>query len=48
VKIFIETPKNLTSEQKELLQKFKELTGKSNHPVMGAFLDKAKKFLNRK
>jgi molecular chaperone DnaJ len=48
VKIFIETPKNLTSEQKELLQKFKELTGKSNHPLMGAFIDKAKKFLNRK
>ena len=44
VKIFIETPKNLSSEQKELLQKFRELSSKSNHPMMDAFIDKAKKF----
>ena len=44
VKIFIETPKNLNREQKELLTKYQEISSNSNHPKIDAFLDKAKKF----
>ena len=44
IKIFIEVPKNLNKEQKELLKQYKEVSDKSSHPVISAFLKKAKDF----
>ncbi len=45
VRIFVETPKNLTSKQKQLLQQFeKEGTGET-HPVLTNFLKKMKEIL---
>lgn len=44
VRIFIEVPKNLNKEQKELLLKYKDISDQSNHPVIDAFLKKAKNF----
>ena len=48
VKIFIEVPKNLNKEQKELLMKYKEIQNKSSHPRMDAFFKKAKNFFKGK
>ena len=44
VRIFIEVPKNLNKEQKELLGKYKESSDKSTHPLIDEFLKKAKNF----
>jgi molecular chaperone DnaJ len=42
--IKVETPVNLTAEQKELLENFQSLHSPSNHPKKKGFLDKVKKF----
>jgi molecular chaperone DnaJ len=42
VKIFVETPTRLTSEQKELLESFGKLEGPNNLPQKKSFLDKIK------
>ena len=45
--VAVETPVNLTKEQKDLLQKFAnamEAGGKRHTPQEGSWLDKAKKF----
>ncbi|HRW58966.1 MAG TPA: molecular chaperone DnaJ [Chlamydiales bacterium] len=44
VQIIVETPVKLTSEQKELLQKFEELLTPSNYPRKKSFFDKVKGF----
>ena len=44
VRIFVEIPKNLNKKQKELLEKYKEISDKSTHPVIDAFVKKAKNF----
>lgn len=44
VRIFIEVPKKLNKEQKELLEKYKEASDKSSHPLIDDFLKKAKNF----
>ena len=50
VTLFVEVPKTLSSEQKELLQRYAEtFTGKKQkneaYPKYASFLDHAKKFL---
>lgn len=42
VRIFVETPTQLTSEQKDLLEQFAKLEGPSNLPKQKGFLDKIK------
>lgn len=42
VKIFVETPSNLSEKQKELLQQFSELESPANQPKQKGFLDKIK------
>lgn len=42
-RIIVETPVNLSSEQKDILQKFQEKT--SNNPISESWLDKMKEFL---
>ena len=46
VKVFVEVPKKLNSEQKEALQKFADLMkdSKGTRPVQESFFEKAKKF----
>ena len=43
IELFVETPVNLSHEQKEILQKFDEL-GKNNSPQENSFVSKVKKF----
>ena len=45
VKIIIETPKNLTDKQKDLLQKFEESLNEKNYEKKTGFFKKVKKFL---
>lgn len=44
IELAVETPVNLTSEQKELLRKFEEISAKSNNPNASGFFDKVKSF----
>ncbi|MBQ3438273.1 MAG: molecular chaperone DnaJ [Fusobacterium sp.] len=44
VKIIIETPKNLTDKQKDLLQKFEESLNEKNYEKKTGFFKKVKKF----
>ena len=44
VEIVVEVPKNLSKRQKELLREYADASTKANHPMISAFLDKAKKF----
>jgi molecular chaperone DnaJ len=49
-KVSVETPVNLSSEQKELLQKFEELIqagGEKHSPRAGGWLDTVKRFFDR-
>ncbi|MBO4304745.1 MAG: molecular chaperone DnaJ [Lentisphaeria bacterium] len=48
VKIFVEVPKSLNSEQKEALRKFADLMkdSKGTRPVQESFFEKAKKFFS--
>lgn len=43
VRILVETPTNLTSRQKELLQEFARLSGENHHPLRAGFLGRVKK-----
>lgn len=47
VKVVVETPVNLTGEQKELLMKFQELSRDSEQPRIREFLGKIKQILGR-
>jgi molecular chaperone DnaJ len=40
----VETPVHLTSEQKDLLRKFEEISAKSNNPNASGFFEKVKNF----
>ncbi len=42
VKVFVETPTNLSQKQKELLEEFQKLEGPGNQPLRKGFLDKLK------
>jgi len=44
VNVSVETPINLSSEQKELLKSFQNLETESNHPRKKSFFDKVKSF----
>ncbi|MBF9045637.1 molecular chaperone DnaJ [Rhodobacterales bacterium LSUCC0031] len=44
IELAVETPVNLTGEQKELLRKFEEISAKSNNPNASGFFDKVKNF----
>lgn len=44
IELAVETPVNLTSEQKELLRNFEEISAKSNNPNASGFFDKVKNF----
>jgi molecular chaperone DnaJ len=44
IELAVETPVKLTSEQKELLRKFEEMSAKSNNPNASGFFDKVKSF----
>ena len=43
VRVTIEVPKNLTAEQKKILQQFEESCGASNYQKQSSFFDKVKK-----
>jgi len=45
VRVVVETPTHLNREQKELLQRFQELTEAQNYPAHLRFLDKLKEWL---
>ena len=48
VKIFVEVPKNLTRQQKTLLQQYGEsMESLKNHPLMDAFVSRAKRFFGQ-
>jgi molecular chaperone DnaJ len=42
VRVIIETPTELSSKQRELLEKFAELSGEESHPQSKSFFDKVK------
>ena len=44
IELAVETPVKLTTEQKDLLRKFEELSAKSNNPNASGFFDKVKNF----
>ncbi|MDP8262651.1 MAG: molecular chaperone DnaJ [Candidatus Ancaeobacter aquaticus] len=44
VRVVVETPTNLTSEQKSLLTQFAEISGEEVHPISQSFIKKAKKW----
>jgi len=48
VRIIVETPVNLTSEQKQLLKRFEELGGGNGQPRVREFLDKVKRIFKGK
>ncbi|TMA60076.1 MAG: molecular chaperone DnaJ [Deltaproteobacteria bacterium] len=45
VRILVETPKKLSSRQRELLEEFARLAGEEVHPLSKSFLDKVKSVL---
>ena len=44
-RLIVETPTRLTEEQKQLLERFAQLTGEKTYPITQSFWEKAKKFL---
>ena len=46
VRVHIEVPKKLTSEQRDLLEKFAKACGDTDHPVEESFWEKAKKIFD--
>ncbi|MCD6459624.1 molecular chaperone DnaJ [bacterium] len=44
IRVVVETPTKLSSEQKQLLQKFAEISGEDVYPMMSSFFSKAKNF----
>jgi molecular chaperone DnaJ len=47
VELFVETPRNLTAEQKELLRKFSSGCCESCHPESQGFINKVKRFFGQ-
>jgi molecular chaperone DnaJ len=45
VRIVVETPKKLTTRQRELLEEFARIAGEDVHPMSKSFLDKVKSML---
>ena len=44
IRVVVETPRSLTSRQRELLEEFAKLDGKAvNHPLSKGFVDQIKK-----
>ena len=48
VKFTVEVPKNLSTEQKDVISKLAELTGESNYKQRKSFADKMKDFFDKK
>ena len=48
VKFTVEVPRNLSSEQKEVISKLAQLTGESNYKQRKSFADKMKDFFDKK
>ncbi len=48
VKLTVEVPKNLTSEQKEIISQFAKVSGESNYKQRKSFADKMKEFFDKK
>ena len=46
IRVHIEVPKKLTTEQRELLEKFAKACGDTDHPVEESFWEKAKKIFD--
>jgi molecular chaperone DnaJ len=44
VRVMVETPTNLSRNQRELLEKFAESCGESTHPQAKGFLDAVSRF----
>ncbi|HCX12410.1 MAG TPA: molecular chaperone DnaJ, partial [Hyphomonas sp.] len=44
VEMFVETPRNMTARQKELLREFCDCTGADCHPESEGFLGRIKRF----
>jgi molecular chaperone DnaJ len=44
IELAVETPVNLTAEQRDLLRKFEEISAKTNNPNASGFFDKVKSF----
>ena len=42
VRVIVEIPSKLNSEQKELLRKFEEIGGDQSHPMHHSFFEKVK------
>lgn len=47
VRVVVETPQNLTDQQKELLQTFQETTGQKHQPLCTSFWEKLKFFFSK-
>jgi molecular chaperone DnaJ len=45
IKVFVEVPKHLNKEQKDLLSKYRDIPNKSSHPLINSFRERAKRFL---
>lgn len=46
VRVFVETPTQLSARQKELLTEFRQLEGPANHPKKKGFVDRVKNFFS--
>ena len=44
VRVHVEVPTSLTSEQRKILEEFAKISGDADEPVAKSFFDKAKKF----
>ncbi|HWA10401.1 MAG TPA: molecular chaperone DnaJ [Opitutaceae bacterium] len=44
VRVHVEVPQNLTSEQRKILEEFAKVSGDANEPTSRSFFEKAKKF----
>jgi molecular chaperone DnaJ len=44
VRVQVEVPQSLTSEQRKLLEDFARVSGDANEPTSRSFFEKAKKF----
>ncbi len=48
VKLTVEVPKNLSSEQKEVIAEFAKISGENNYKQQKSFIDKMKDFFDKK
>lgn len=47
VRVIVEIPKNLSNDQKQLLKQFEQMNGKGSYPLMGEFIEKAKRLFKK-